>query len=68
MKKVIFLLLLVVYGTASAQTYSKTMTQYGNIGSRLKADSVQHVPRVNDTLAHTTDTTPQIRVVNNNYQ
>lgn len=64
MKKILFLLLLFAYGTASAQTYSKTMTQYGNTGNRIKADSVQHVPRINDTLRHTTDTSAQIRVVN----
>ena len=67
MKKLLIVLIVSFFllGKTFSQIYTPIQqTTYGQHNLRGKFDSVLHVPRVNDTLNHTTDTSVQIRVIN----
>jgi len=64
MKKILLFLLLSFSLSSYGQKYIKPNNSYGYEWNRIKPDSVLHVPVINNTLLHTTDTSAQIRIIN----
>ena len=64
MKKILLFLLLSFSLSSYGQKYIKPNNSYGYEWNRIKPDSVLHIPVINNTLLHTTDTSAQIRIIN----